>query len=228
MKKHLWLLALVAGLTACEKTQETPASAEAPTAAQPAEKAAEPAAAQPTEAAKTAEVTTATVGEPAPDFELKDESGKTHKLSDYKGKVVVLEWTNPDCPYVERHYGKDTMQTTFKALGEDKIVWLAVDSSNFVKPEDSAKWKAAEGFTYPVLQDPAGTVGRVYQAKTTPHMFVVDAEGVLRYEGAIDSDPKGKEAAPENYVEKAVKALLEGKTVEQPQTKPYGCSVKYS
>ncbi|MEZ4458505.1 MAG: thioredoxin family protein [bacterium] len=225
--KNLLLVALLAfAAGACDKPAETATAEEA----KPAEAAAEPAAAAKADEAPAKEeapTATAQVGQPAPDFELKDETGKTHKLSDYKGKIVVLEWTNPDCPYVVRHYEKDTMQTTFKALGEDKIVWLAVDSSNFVKPEDSAKWKTAEGFTYPVLQDASGAVGKIYQAKTTPHMFVVDAEGTLRYEGAIDNDPKGKEEKPENYVEKAVTSLLEGKELETSQTKPYGCSVKY-
>lgn len=227
MKNAIVLCGLMTALAACEKAPEQAAAepAKTETAAQVV---AEPAAAAKTEVAQAPAAATATVGQAAPDFELKDETGKTHKLSDYKGKVVVLEWTNPGCPFVERHYAKDTMQTTFKAVGEEKVVWLAIDSSNFVTPEDSAKWKTDEGFTYPVLQDPSGAVGRVYQAKTTPHMFVVDAQGTLRYEGAIDSDPKGKEATPENYVEKAVKSLLEGKDVELPQTKPYGCSVKYS
>jgi len=221
--KNLALIALLGvGLTACDKNTEAP-SAEAPseTAAQAA---VEPAAAV-EEKKEIAPV--ATIGQAAPDFELKDEAGKTHKLSDYKGKVVVLEWTSPECPYVMRHYEKNTMATTFKALGEDKIVWLAIDSSNFVKPEDAAKWKAEKGFTYPGLQDAAGFIGKIYQAKTTPHMFVVDAAGVLRYSGAIDNDPKGKEENPENYVEKAVTSLLAGGEVETSQTKPYGCSVKY-
>ncbi len=221
--KTLALIALLGvGLTACDKTVETPV-AEAP--AENAAQAAEPAAAAAVE--EKPAIAPVAIGQAAPDFELKDEAGKAHKLSDYKGKVVVLEWTSPECPYVVRHYEKDTMAKTFKALGEDKIVWLAVDSSNFVKPEDSAKWKAEEGFGYPVLQDASGAVGRLYQAKTTPHMFVVDATGVLRYEGAIDNDAKGKEETPENYVEKAVTSLIAGAAVETSQTKPYGCSVKY-
>lgn len=179
---------------------------------------------------KAEEVATAAVGKPAPDFELTDESGKTHKLSDYKGKIVVLEWTNPDCPYVERHYQNDTMQKTLEKAGSDKIAWFAVDSSNFVKPEDSKKWKEEEGFTYPVLQDPSGEVGKQYAAKTTPHMFVIDAEGVVAYSGAIDNDDRGKMKPAErtNYVEQAVGSLVEGKEVETSETKPYGCSVKYS
>jgi peroxiredoxin len=151
-------------------------------------------------------------------------------LSEYKGKIVVLEWTNPECPYVVRHYQNDTMQKTLDKAGSDKIAWLAIDSSNFVKPEDSKKWKDAEGFTYPVLQDASGNTGRLYGAKTTPHMYVVDAEGVLRYSGAIDNDDRGKLSDSEkvNYIEKTVSSLVDGEAVEKSETKPYGCSVKYS
>lgn len=234
MKKLVTIALLAAGvcLAGCEKDAQTEPAAEAPTEekVQAAEEgAAKAAEAEKAEAEKAEEATVATVGKPAPAFELKDESGNTHKLSDFKGKVVVLEWTNPDCPYVERHYQADTMQKTWdKVGGKDKVVWLAVDSSNFVKPEDSAKWKKEEGFEYAVLQDPSGEVGKKYDAKTTPHMFVVDAEGTLQYTGAIDNNPRGKAENVENYVEQAVTNLLEGKPVEKATTKPYGCSVKYS
>lgn len=170
---------------------------------------------------------TATVGKAAPDFELKDEQGTSYKLSDYKGKIVVLEWTSPKCPYVLRHYEKATMQTTWNKLGNENVVWLAVDSSSFVTPESSSEWKGAEGFKYPLLQDPAGDVGKLYEAKTTPHMYVIDAEGTLRYAGAIDNDPRGKEENVTNYVDDAVSALLQGKEVSKSNTQPYGCSVKY-
>ncbi len=247
MKKRItMLLALMLagslGLTACENKEAAEGEgAEAVAAAETAEGEAEAAegeteAAEGEEGAAAAEgeaaeeVATATVGKPAPDFELTDESGNTHKLSDYKGKIVVLEWTNPTCPYVERHYQNDTMQKTLEKAGDDKIAWLAVDSSNFVKPEESKKWKEEEGFTYPVLQDASGATGRAYGAKTTPHMFVIDAEGTVAYSGAIDNDDRGKMKPEEreNYVEKAVNNLVEGKAVETSETKPYGCSVKYS
>lgn len=235
----LTILALALAASGCEKADE--ATAEAPER----EAAANQEAAEESEGAALAQADddgdddddeddedenlVATLGENAPDFELKDESGKTHKLSDYKGKIVVLEWTNPDCPYVERHYEAQTMKKTWDALGgADKVIWLAVDSSNSVKPEDSAKWKEEDKFEHAVLQDPSGQVGKKYDAKTTPHMFVVDADGVLKYSGAIDNDPRGKVEEPENYVEQAVSALLEGKPVDNKKTKPYGCSVKYS
>lgn len=175
-----------------------------------------------------AEATVATVGQPAPDFELPDEKGTTHKLSDLKGKIVVLEWTNPDCPVVQRVYGSQTMQTAIKELGAD-VKWLAIDSSNFVKPEDSTKWAGENKVDWPQLQDPTGATGKAYGAKTTPHMFVVDAEGVLRYSGAIDNNPNGKLDAKDqkNYVVEAVKSLTAGTDVVDAETKPYGCSVKY-
>lgn len=227
MKKWLLISLLGVAATACDKPADAP-KAQPTEAAEPADTPTVAAAGEaPKTEKKAEEAMTATIGKPAPEFELKDETGKAHKLSDYKGKVVVLEWTNPDCPYVQRHYGKDTMQTTYKALGDDKVVWLAVDSSNSVKPEDSAKWKTEQGFHYPVLQDPTGAIGKLYQAKTTPHMFVIDGEGILRYQGAIDNDPSGKEANPKNFVEEAVTAILGGKDIETSQSKPYGCGVKY-
>jgi len=171
---------------------------------------------------------TAQVGKPAPAFTLKDESGKEHSLSQYKGKIVVLEWTNPGCPFVQRHYTADTMQKTFNGVDAKKVVWLAVDSTASNTPDKSAAWKKAEGFTYPVLQDASGTVGKAYGAKTTPHMYVIDEQGVVRYAGAIDDDPRGtKKDGPTNHVKTALDAVLSGKPVPASTTEPYGCSVKY-
>lgn len=225
------VLTLTAALlfAACEK-QEQPA-AEAPQAEQAVETPPAPEAAPEEGAAVVAAeeaVQTAVVGKPAPSFELPDEAGKTHKLSDYKGKTVVLEWTNPGCPVVQRHYDSKTMHDVSAKLGAD-VVWLAIDSSHTVKPEDSAQWKKDNAMAWPVLQDPAGTTGVAYGAKTTPHMYVIDAEGVLRYAGAIDDDPHGKKEKGErvNYVVEAVEAIAAGKDVATPETKAYGCSVKY-
>ena len=170
---------------------------------------------------------TAQVGKPAPAFTLKDESGKAHSLAQYKGKVVVLEWTNPGCPFVQRHYTADTMQKTFTGVDAKKVVWLAVDSTASNTPAKSAAWKKTEGFTYPVLQDASGTVGKAYAAKTTPHMYVIDEQGVVRYAGAIDDDPGNKKEGTTNHVKTAVDALLSGKPVPASTTEPYGCSVKY-
>jgi peroxiredoxin len=168
------------------------------------------------------------VGRVAPTFELRDEAGKEHSLAAYRGKVVVLEWVNPDCPFVVRHYQERTMQTTLEAFDGKPVVWLAVDSSAHNTAKRSAAWKQDAGFSWPVLQDPDGAVGKAFAAKTTPHMYVIDPEGVLRYEGAIDDDPRGKKKEGRvNHVRQAVEAVLEGKPVPSPTTKAYGCSVKY-
>lgn len=168
----------------------------------------------------------ATVGQPAPAFELPARDGSTVSLSDFAGKVVVLEWTNPDCPYVVRHYDADTMENLATTWGDD-VVWLAIDSSHFITAEAANSWAEAEGFAFPTLLDPTGQVGHLYGARTTPHMFVIDGEGVLRYEGAIDDNPRGRTDAPTNYVRAAVDSLLAGQAPEVTETEPYGCSVKY-
>lgn len=172
----------------------------------------------------------AKVGEMAPDFELIDHAGNTHKLSDYKGKVVVLEWINPECPFVVRHYNEKTM-TTLAAQHSD-VVWLAIDSSNDGKTiataASSKAWADKYSMAHPILLDNSGKVGHTYQAKTTPHMFVIDAEGKLVYDGAIDSDPRGNAEDRVNYVAAALEAVKAGKPVETATTKPYGCSVKYA
>jgi len=167
------------------------------------------------------------VGKPAPDFKAADQDGKQHSLSEYKGKIVVLEWTNPGCPFVQRHYRAETMEKTSAKLAKDGVVWLAVNSTAGNTPAETKKWMKDQGFAYPTLQDAGGTIGHAYGAKTTPHMFVIDKPGVLRYAGAIDSDPRGKEAAPTNYADQAVTALLAGKDPPKANTEPYGCTVKY-
>jgi peroxiredoxin len=169
----------------------------------------------------------AEVGKPAPAFTLKDETGKEHSLAQYQGKIVVLEWTNPECPFVQRHYKAKTMQNTLKEFDSKKVVWLAVDSTSHNNPGKSASWKKEQGFTYSVLQDPDGKVGKTYGARTTPHMYIIDEKGVLRYAGAIDDDPRGKSATPANHVKTTVNALLSGQPVPAATTEPYGCSVKY-
>lgn len=241
----LILTGVLAFSVACEKKEEAPANDQAEAVEAEGDEAAEQAegeakegeqgaaakAGDEAEKAEGEEAATATVGEPAPDFELTDASGKTHKLSDYKGKIVVLEWTNPGCPYVVRHKGEEkTMTKTHEAVGgADEVVWLAVDTTNTVTAESAKKSKDEWKFDMPVLLDADGKVGKMYDAKTTPHMYVVDKEGVLRYRGAIDDDPRGKKKAEErtNYVTQAVQALKEGNEVETSETKPYGCSVKY-
>ncbi len=178
----------------------------------------------------------AVVGQPAPGFTVKDVGGKTHSLSAYKGKFVVLEWVNFDCPFVKKHYGSGNMQNLQKAYTGKGVVWLSVGSSapgkqgNF-PPEtlvSMLKERAAVPNAY--LVDADGTVGRAYGAKTTPHMFVVDPSGTLVYAGGIDDKPSTdledvKRA--KNYVQAALDEALAGKAVTTTTSQPYGCSVKY-
>lgn len=179
----------------------------------------------------------AKVGAPAPAFTAVDSSGKEVSLADYKGKTVVLEWLNKGCPYVQKHYGSGNMQKLQKAYTAKGVVWLSVVSSAEGKqgyvtgPEADADTKASGAAPSKVLLDPEGTLGSLYGAKTTPHMYVVDKAGVLRYSGAIDSDSSadpGAIASAENYVAGALDAVLAGKKVAKASTKPYGCSVKYA
>lgn len=161
----------------------------------------------------------AKIGEKAPDFALKDAFGKEHKLSDYRGKIVVLEWINQQCPVSKGKHTKQTMQESYKKHA-DQVVWLAIDTKAN-DPEKNRVYAAKMGIAYPILHDTDGKVGRAYNARTTPHMFVIDKEGKLVYDGAIDD--KGET----NYVDNAIHDLLEGKTVSKPKTEPYGCGVKY-
>jgi peroxiredoxin len=176
------------------------------------------------------------IGGQAPDFTLKDTGGTEHSLSDFKGKTVVLEWTNYDCPFVKKHYGSGNMQMLQKKYTGEGVVWLSIWSSaegkqGYYKPEEWVKKiDAAKAKATAVLLDATGTVGKLYGAKTTPHMFVIDKEGKLVYRGAIDDnrywDPKTIKGA-KNYVADALDALLAGKKVAEADTKSYGCSVKY-
>lgn len=174
------------------------------------------------------------VGELAPDFALPDENGEEHRLSDHRGKTVVLEWFNMECPYVQRHYKEGTFDKILKDFGgTDEIVWLAIDTTYNHSAQTTSDWKEEANqereFDYPVLQDPSGEVGRIYEAKTTPHLFVIDAEGVLQYMGGIDDDPRGRTAPEErtNYVRAALEAMRAGEPVETSEAQPYGCTVKY-
>jgi peroxiredoxin len=170
---------------------------------------------------------TATVGRPAPEFTLTDQAGAQHRLSQYRGKVVVLEWINPECPYVQRHYQARTMRELVESFPEGRVQWLAIDSSHFVQASDSEAWRREHGLPYPILQDASGAVGRSYEARTTPHMFVIDAQGTLRYAGGIDDDPRGRNEQRQNHVRNAVQALLDGRDPPVASSEPYGCSVKY-
>ncbi len=170
----------------------------------------------------------ASAGIQAPEIAAVDENGQSHDLASYRGSIVVLEWTNPDCPYVQRHYKAETMEKLEASFPNEKVTWLAVNSTSYNTPEDTKAWRNEQGFDYPTLQDSSGEVGKSLAARTTPHMFVIDTEGVVRYDGAIDDDPRGRSDAPRNYVAEAVNALLGDEAPEVASTKAYGCSVKYS
>ena len=171
----------------------------------------------------------ADVGDAAPDFTLKDESGTEHSLSAFAGKYVVLEWTNPDCPFVKRHARQETMKGLWNDFSEGGVVWLAINSTHYMKPEQNQKWREDQKLPYHILNDAEGTVGRAYGAKTTPHMFVIDKEGKIIYTGAIDDDRGGSKGTDaQNYVRQALSESMAGKPVTLSETKPYGCSVKYA
>ncbi len=183
------------------------------------------------------EGTQAKVGEPAPLFTLTDYNGKTVTLAQLTkdDNIVVLEWWNPECPFVVKHHEKSHTMTDLAAKYADKgVVWLAINSSGEGKQGYGTDKAAAEKWnvTYPVLIDADGTVGHAYGATNTPHMYIIDAKGVLAYAGAIDSDPAANPPADPskvtNYVDQALTQLIAGETVTQPETKAYGCSVKYS
>ncbi len=176
-------------------------------------------------------------GQPAPEFTLTDSNGKSHKLSDFKGKFVVLEWLNHGCPFVVKHYGSGNMQKLQKEFTGKDVVWLSIASSapgkqGHMSAEETNKTKEEKGSAATaVLLDEDGTVGRLYEAKVTPHLFVVDPEGTLIYMGAID-DKKSVDAADiagaKNYVKQALDEAMAGKPVSEPTTTAYGCPVKYN
>jgi peroxiredoxin len=176
-------------------------------------------------------------GKAAPDFTARDTTGKEVTLSSYRGKIVVLEWTNHLCPYTVKHYATDNMQAIQRDAAKDGVVWLTVASSargtqGHVNELEADKLTADRNAApAAVLLDPEGKVGHLYEAKTTPHMFVIDKEGKLAYMGAIDDRPTANHAdvkAARNYVREALAAVKAGEAVKTASTRPYGCTVKYS
>ena len=176
------------------------------------------------------------VGSTAPDISATDSKGKTQTLSQYKGKYVVLEWFNPECPFVKKHYGSGNMQKLQEEFTAKGVVWLTIDSSapglegNLTAEQANAKIAEWKAHSSALLLDPDGKAGRTYGAKNTPHMFVINPEGKIVYEGAIDSKPTPNPsdiASSTNYVKAALDESLAGKTVTTPSSRPYGCSVKY-
>lgn len=177
-----------------------------------------------------------TVGQPAPDFTAQDSKGKQHKLSDFKGKIVVLEWTNHECPYVQKHYKSSNMQGLQKQAAQAGAVWLNVISSapgeqGHVTGAKADELVASQGAApAAVLLDPKGEIGKAYDARTTPHMYVIDAKGVLRYAGGIDSIASTKlddVAKAQPLFKTAFESVVKGEDVKQAVTRPYGCGVKY-
>jgi peroxiredoxin len=175
-------------------------------------------------------------GEAAPDFTLTDTYGKTHSLAEFKGKTVILEWTNHECPFVKKHYESNNMQQLQKKYTDKDVIWLSIISSaegkqGFVSGEKAnqltASRKANPSF---VLFDTDGKVGKSYNAKTTPHMYIINADGKLIYKGGIDSIQSTDQAdiaKAVNYVDKAMTEHLAGKAVSESNTAPYGCGIKY-
>jgi peroxiredoxin len=175
-------------------------------------------------------------GTQAPDFSVADAAGKPVKLSDYKGKFVVLEWTNPECPYVRAQYNADAMQTVQREAGAKNVVWLTVNSTNkssgeFKTGAQMQQWmKDKNAAQSAILIDATSNTGRAYDAKTTPHMFVIDPAGKVVYAGAIDDKRSSRESdrkTANNYVRAALNEATAGKPVTVANTTPYGCSVKY-
>lgn len=171
-------------------------------------------------------------GKQAPDFELDSFDGRTIKLSNYRNRIVVLEWVNPECPFSRYHYETvPTMATLAKKYQDQEVVWFAVNSTGHTTVEANRDFARKHKLPYPILDDRSGLVGKQYGARNTPHMFVIDKTGVIVYEGAIDNAPLGKSepgAGSVNYVDKALSELLAGQKVTTPVTPPYGCTVKYT
>ena len=185
----------------------------------------------------TAAFAQAVVGQPAPAFSATDAAGKAVSLADYKGKHVVLEWVNPGCPYVQKHYNSGNMPATQKAAVAKGAVWLTIsstakDAGDYRKPADLASWiHGKQGAPTATLMDDEGKIGRAYGARTTPHMYLIDPQGRLIYAGAIDSKASANPAdiaTATNYVTQAIAEVTAGKPVSQATTRAYGCSIKYS
>lgn len=210
-------------LTACGKSQADSPNPAAPTAA-----------AAPAGATAEAPMAAAEVGKAAPEFELKDLDGKVHKLSDYKGKTVVLEWYNPDCPFVVKQHQEGPLKSMAKDVAGSGVVWLAINSGAPGKQgaglERNKTSLTEYGINHPILLDEDGKVGKAYKARNTPHMYVITPDGTLAYMGAIDNAPMGKvpESGLVNHVADALADLAANRPVKVPETKAYGCSVKYA
>jgi peroxiredoxin len=212
-------------IAGCSRRSEAAAAAQASASAAPAGP-----------AGPASVMASASLGAPAPDFTLKDVDGHPVHLTDLRGKPVVLEWFNPKCPFVNASHTKGSLKGTATRHLAEGVVWLGVDSSAPGKqghdPADIREAVSRFALTHPILLDESGAVGRAYGATNTPHMFVVDKNGVLVYSGAIDNSPDGDGESPQggplvNYVDAALADLAAGRSVRTPRTKAYGCGVKY-
>lgn len=235
---------IVLASLACDGAKAPPAEAPAPSSPKASPEAPQkevaPAAAHnlpPSERTEEASVTSAAVGKEAPAFSLPDLAGKTHNLADYRGKPVVLEWFNPECPFVKAAHTKGSLVSTAAELEKKGFVYLAVNSGAPGKQghgtEANAAGKETFGLTHPILLDETGGTGKAYGATNTPHIFLIDQKGTLVYAGAVDNSPDGEGNSPEggtlvNYLTQAAEELLAGKPISKPETKAYGCSVKYA
>ena len=179
---------------------------------------------------------TAAVGQPAPEFSAVDTNGKARKLSEFRGKTVVLEWVNPGCPFVRKHYDSANMPGLQKEFAGKDVVWLAINStekaaSDYLPPAQLAAWfKEKSGAPTATLMDEDGTVGKAYGARTTPHMYIVDPQGRLVYAGGIDSIPSARASdikTATNYVRQGLNEALAGKPISTATSQPYGCTIKY-
>lgn len=176
------------------------------------------------------------IGQAAPDFSFTDLQGQSHRLSEYRGKTVVLEWVNPECPFVRKHYESGNMPATQRAAIADGVVWISINSGAageqgaYDIPHTQAWLTQVKAAPTEYIRDSSGKIGRLYAAKTTPHLFIITKDGTLVYEGAIDSirsADRADIARATNYVNAALAAIKSGRPVEKSATQPYGCSVKY-
>lgn len=220
----------VVAVSACNSNNQTPApGAKAPDSAATTNAA--------TPQSANANLAAAVLGGAAPQFELSDLDGKPVRLADTKGKLVVLEWFNAQCPFVKASHTKGSLVDTAKKWQDKGVVWLAINSSAEGKQgfgvDTNREGKSTFGFSHPVLLDTDGKVGKAYGAEKTPHLYVIDKEGKLVYRGAIDNSPDGEGESPSdgkliNYVSQALEELEAGKPVSVAETKSYGCGVKYA
>jgi peroxiredoxin len=237
MSRITLLLVAATALAGCSKDKaadkaDQPSKVEAPTTTPPATT---PPATKPP--ATTPPATASLVGKPAPEFTLKDLEGKEVSLASFRGKTVVLEWFNPECPYVKKSHSKGSLVGTAKKHSDAGVVWLAINSGGAGNQghDPAVNVAAAKEWSlpHPILRDESGATGKAYGATNTPHMFVIDKTGTVIYAGAIDNSPDGEGGSPAggtliNYVDAALADHAAGKPVSSPETKAYGCGVKYS